>query len=59
MHVKNTWIHFIHQLQDDICAALEACDGKAKFIEDKWERSEGGGGITRVISNGNVFEKVV
>ncbi len=55
--IKQQWIHFIHQLQDDICAALEACDGKAKFIEDKWERPEGGGGKTRVISNGNVFEK--
>ncbi len=55
--IKQQWIHFIHQLQDDICAALETCDGKAKFIEDKWERPEGGGGKTRVISNGNVFEK--
>ncbi|CAN5621285.1 oxygen-dependent coproporphyrinogen oxidase [soil metagenome] len=57
MHVKNNWIHFIHQLQNDICTALEACDGKATFFEDKWERPEGGGGITRVISNGNVIEK--
>ena len=55
--IKQQWITFIHQLQDDICAALETCDGKAKFIEDKWERAEGGGGKTRVISNGNVFEK--
>jgi coproporphyrinogen III oxidase len=51
------WISFIHQLQDDICKGLESIDGKAKFIEDKWERPEGGGGKTRVISNGNVFEK--
>lgn len=51
------FISFIHQLQDDICAALEQADGVAKFIEDKWERPEGGGGKTRVISNGNVFEK--
>ena len=55
--IKQKWIAFIHQLQDDICAALETCDGKATFIEDKWERPEGGGGKTRVISNGNVFEK--
>ncbi|MBV4357821.1 oxygen-dependent coproporphyrinogen oxidase [Pinibacter aurantiacus] len=55
--VKETWINFIHQLQDHICKALEAVDGKAVFVEDKWERPEGGGGRTRVIANGNVFEK--
>jgi coproporphyrinogen III oxidase len=57
MEVKQAWIEFIHQLQDDICAALEVSDGKAKFIEDAWQRPEGGGGKTRVIANGNVFEK--
>ena len=51
------WVSFIHDLQDKICFALEELDGKAKFIEDKWERPEGGGGKTRVIANGNVFEK--
>jgi coproporphyrinogen III oxidase len=56
-HVKETWINFIHQLQDHICQALEAIDGMAVFVEDKWERPEGGGGKTRVIANGNVFEK--
>lgn len=55
--VKDQWIKFIHQLQDDICAALEKADGKAKFREDHWTRAEGGGGKTRVISHGNVFEK--
>ena len=55
---KEQWIAFIHDLQDAICEKLEAVDGKEKFIEDKWERGEnGGGGKTRVISNGNVFEK--
>ncbi len=57
MDVKQQWIDFIHQLQDDICTALEQADGKAKFVEDKWERAEGGGGKTRVIANGDVFEK--
>jgi coproporphyrinogen III oxidase len=57
MNVKESWIQYIHSLQDRICAALEAVDGKAKFFEDKWERPEGGGGKTRVITNGNVFEK--
>ena len=36
---------------------LEAVDGKATFKEDLWKRPEGGGGRTRVIENGNVFEK--
>lgn len=57
MNIRENWIAFIHQLQDNICAALEAVDGKATFFEDKWERAEGGGGKTRVIANGNVFEK--
>jgi len=57
MEVKDQWIEFIHQLQDDICIALEKADGKACFVEDHWERPEGGGGKTRVIANGNVFEK--
>ncbi len=57
MNVKETWISFIHDLQNLICTALEQCDGKATFVEDKWERPEGGGGKTRVIANGNVFEK--
>ncbi len=47
----------IHELQDKICSSLEQVDGKALFQEDSWERPEGGGGRTRVISNGNIFEK--
>jgi coproporphyrinogen III oxidase len=57
MLIKDKWIELIHRLQNDICTALEATDGKARFIEDAWQRAEGGGGKTRVISNGNVFEK--
>jgi coproporphyrinogen III oxidase len=57
MSIKEEWIKYIEALQDRICGELESCDSKAKFIEDKWEREEGGGGKTRVISNGNVFEK--
>jgi coproporphyrinogen III oxidase len=56
MNIKEAWITYIHDLQDRICVALEKADGKASFMEDKWERTEGGGGITRVI-NGSVFEK--
>jgi coproporphyrinogen III oxidase len=57
MDIKQEWIRLIHQLQDDMCSALEALDGGSSFIEDVWQRSEGGGGKTRVIANGNVFEK--
>jgi coproporphyrinogen III oxidase len=55
--VKETWIKYIHDLQDRICRALEEADGSTVFNEEKWQRAEGGGGITRVIANGNVFEK--
>lgn len=55
--MKDKFYAYIQQLQDSITARLEAVDGKAKFREDLWERPEGGGGRTRVIENGNVFEK--
>jgi coproporphyrinogen III oxidase len=55
--MKDTFFKYIQNLQDTIVAGLEAIDGKAKFKEDIWERPEGGGGRTRVIENGNVFEK--
>src|SRR4051812_43445573 len=50
-------LNYLVNLQNDICLSLEELDGKAKFITDEWKREEGGGGITRVISNGNIFEK--
>ena len=57
--IRGQWIEFIHSLQDTICKALEEMDGKAKFVQDEWQRAEGkgGGGLTRVIQHGNVFEK--
>lgn len=56
---RSRWIEYILGLQDTICAGLEAVDGKAHFVEEQWSREEGrgGGGRTRVIANGNVFEK--
>ncbi|HRJ46461.1 MAG TPA: coproporphyrinogen III oxidase, partial [Opitutaceae bacterium] len=54
---------YLLDLQDRICAALEAEDGGAKFTEDAWQRTEpgqpglGGGGRTRVLAEGAVFEK--
>jgi coproporphyrinogen III oxidase len=44
-------------LQDDICKQLEATDGTGKFISDTWEREGGGGGTSRVLTNGNNIEK--
>lgn len=57
MAIKEEFISFIHGLQDEICAAFEKIDGKAVFREDPWQRPGGGGGKTRTIANGNVFEK--
>ncbi len=56
---RGEWMEFIYHLQDKICKTLEEIDGKALFVEDAWQRAEGkgGGGLTRVIQNGNVFEK--
>ena len=55
--IKEKWINFIHGLQDTICKGLEKEDGRAVFVQDKWERAGGGGGDTRVIDKGSVFEK--
>lgn len=57
MNMKDKIYNYIQELQDTITKALEEVDGKAKFQEDIWARPEGGGGRTRVIENGSVFEK--
>ncbi|MFZ4261187.1 oxygen-dependent coproporphyrinogen oxidase [Sphingobacterium sp. HJSM2_6] len=44
-------------IQDEISAALESLDGKAKFQEEIWEREGGGGGRTRIIQHGDILEK--
>ena len=48
---------FLLQLQEQICAALEQSDGSAGFVEDSWNRAEGGGGRSRVLTKGAVFEQ--
>ncbi|HSI07490.1 MAG TPA: oxygen-dependent coproporphyrinogen oxidase [Rariglobus sp.] len=48
---------YLLDLQDRICRALEAEDGTATFAEDNWTRAEGGGGRSRVLAEGAVFEK--
>ncbi|WP_421803749.1 oxygen-dependent coproporphyrinogen oxidase [Flagellimonas sp.] len=55
--MKDKFYEYIQQLQDTITTKLEELDGVAKFQQDFWEREEGGGGRTRVIENGTVFEK--
>jgi len=48
---------YLTDLQDRICAAIEAEDGRARFTEDLWQRAEGGGGRTRILRDGAVFEQ--
>lgn len=48
---------YLLDLQDRLCEGLAAADGKGSFKQDSWEREEGGGGRSRVIENGAVFEK--
>ncbi|WP_392533237.1 oxygen-dependent coproporphyrinogen oxidase [Nostoc sp. C117] len=48
---------FMKQLQDEITQALTKLDGVGKFLEDSWERPEGGGGRSRVLRDGAIFEQ--
>ncbi|WP_367607209.1 oxygen-dependent coproporphyrinogen oxidase [Legionella sp. W05-934-2] len=48
---------YLLQLQTNICQTLAQCDGQASFIIDEWTREQGGGGISRVLEKGFVFEK--
>lgn len=55
--MKEKFYSFILELQDTISGTLEKLDGAASFKQDLWGREEGGGGRSRVIENGAVFEK--
>lgn len=48
---------FLLDLQEEICTQLEQHESKQRFIKDQWLRSQGGGGLTRVIENGETIEK--
>jgi len=48
---------FLKDLQDSICQGLEQLDGTGQFREDSWEREEGGGGRSRVMREGRIFEQ--
>jgi coproporphyrinogen III oxidase len=54
---KNAVKKYLLSLQDTICHALSEEDGGGNFIEDTWEREEGGGGRSRVLVDGKVIEK--
>ena len=54
---KESFAHYVRTLQDEICHALEALDGEAVFVEDQWDRDGGGGGWTRIMDGGRLFEK--
>ncbi|PKA62138.1 Coproporphyrinogen-III oxidase, chloroplastic [Apostasia shenzhenica] len=55
--VRARFERMIMAVQDDVCAAIEAEDGEGKFQEDVWSRPGGGGGISRVLQDGGVWEK--
>lgn len=57
MNTQDLFFGYIQNLQNTICEAIEKADGKSRFMEDTWIRPEGGGGTSRVISEGKVFEK--
>lgn len=54
---KEKVAEFFRELQEKICNALEKADEKETFTQETWQRDGGGGGITRVIKNGNIIEK--
>ncbi len=50
-------VEYLRGLHDRLCGGIEAADGTARFRDDAWERTGGGGGRSRVMENGAVFEK--
>ena len=48
---------YLQDLQNRICGTLEGADGKETFVADRWQRAEGGGGESRVLREGAVFEQ--
>lgn len=54
---KNHIADWFKELQDKICTELTLLDGSGRFIEDLWQRNEGGGGRTRIFDQGELIEK--
>lgn len=48
---------FLTSFHDGLCQQLSELDGGAEFVDDRWSRAEGGGGLTRILTNGQLFEK--
>jgi coproporphyrinogen III oxidase len=57
MDFRDRVAQLMADLQHDLCAGLEALDGRARFGRDEWRREGGGGGVTRVLLDGAVLEK--
>jgi coproporphyrinogen III oxidase len=55
--IKERTSEFFLTLQDEITSSLESLDGGARFKEDIWERPGGGGGRSRILTEGAIFEK--
>ena len=55
--MKNKFSVYIDKLQQTITSHIEKLDGKSKFIKDNWVREKGGGGLTMVLDDGNIFDK--
>ena len=55
--MKEEFFEYIQNLQQKIISNLEEIDGKTKFHQDAWEREGGGGGLSCILENGNIFEK--
>ena len=55
--LKEEIADWLKGLQSRICLALEQADGAGKFSTEEWESADGGGGVTRILQNGNVIEK--
>jgi coproporphyrinogen III oxidase len=54
---SNAVYQFLTHFHDTLCAQLEQLDGEARFLDDAWMREEGGGGLTRIMTGGALFEK--
>lgn len=54
IHAVRNWLQ---QLQSEIVREIEAIDGSATFLRDEWQRAAGGGGISRVLKDGAIFEQ--
>lgn len=53
----NAVCEYLLSLQDNICRGLELADGQGKFVEDAWQRDAGGGGRTRLLTDGELIEQ--